>query len=202
MCRLRRHDRHAVLQLVAESVGAACLIESRARPDAAHQRLIQHPAIEHDVHRAIWRLHLNRTECFIPEGTHTAQHLIQIRCPVTSIAIPVHPSPTLPRQEDTTTSLLWPGSRTMEVCNAPAWIESGAGDARRAQYRRSSPAGSSSRPCRPMNSRRSPVHCVCWPARSAKATRELNPVFQGLRANMAPRLRVDLRHDEGRGRTA
>ncbi|MNT46849.1 hypothetical protein D3C72_1835220 [compost metagenome] len=28
-------ERHMVLQLVAESVGAACLVEGRARPDAA-----------------------------------------------------------------------------------------------------------------------------------------------------------------------
>src|SRR5690606_8874798 len=42
---------HSVLKLVAKTVGPACLIESRARPNAAGERLVQEPAIEHDVHR-------------------------------------------------------------------------------------------------------------------------------------------------------
>src|SRR5438132_6642722 len=51
---------------------------------------------------------------------------------------------------------------------------------------RVSAAGRSSVPCRPRNSRRSAVHCVCRPARSANATREPNSALHGLRANMAP----------------
>jgi len=39
-------ERHHVLQLVAEAVGAAGLIEGRACPDAAGQRLIQQPAVQ------------------------------------------------------------------------------------------------------------------------------------------------------------
>src|SRR5438270_13045997 len=40
--------------------------------------------------------------------------------------------------------------------------------------------------CRPRNSRRSAVHCVGGPARSANATHEPSGVFQGLWANIAP----------------
>ena len=53
-------QRHRVLQLVAESVGAARLIKCRPRPHAAGERLIEHPAIEDDVQRAVRRLHLHR----------------------------------------------------------------------------------------------------------------------------------------------
>ena len=48
-------QRHHVLQLVAKAVGAARLIERRPRPDAAGERLVQQPVVEHDVHRAIRR---------------------------------------------------------------------------------------------------------------------------------------------------
>ena len=65
-CRLRGGKRHAVLQLVAEAVGAARLVERRARPDAAGQRLIQQPAVQHDVHRPVRRLHLHRAERIVP----------------------------------------------------------------------------------------------------------------------------------------
>ena len=43
----RGGKRHAVLQLVAKAVGAAGLIEGRARPNAAGERLVEQPAIEH-----------------------------------------------------------------------------------------------------------------------------------------------------------
>src|ERR1051325_4422005 len=42
----RMHKRHHVLQLVAESVGAARLIKGRAAPDPATESLIRQPAIE------------------------------------------------------------------------------------------------------------------------------------------------------------
>ena len=40
------HERHHVLELVAEAVGAARLVERRARPDAAGERLVEQPAVE------------------------------------------------------------------------------------------------------------------------------------------------------------
>ena len=39
--------RHHILELVAETIGAAQLIERGARPDAARERLIEQPAIQH-----------------------------------------------------------------------------------------------------------------------------------------------------------
>src|SRR5207247_11347374 len=46
----RRHrQRHDVLELVAESVSAAGLVEGRACPDAARERLVEQPSVEEDV---------------------------------------------------------------------------------------------------------------------------------------------------------
>src|SRR5205814_1750668 len=39
-------QRHGILELVAEAVRAACLIEGRSGPHAADERLIEQPAIE------------------------------------------------------------------------------------------------------------------------------------------------------------
>src|SRR5680860_759997 len=44
-------ERRAVLKLIAKAVGAACLIEGRTGPDTAGERLVEEPAIQHDVHR-------------------------------------------------------------------------------------------------------------------------------------------------------
>ncbi len=76
-------ERHAVLQLIAKSVGAAGLIESGSRPNAAHQRLVEHPTIEHDVERTIRRRHLDRPQRFVPKLSDRFEHCIQIRCAIT-----------------------------------------------------------------------------------------------------------------------
>ena len=59
-------ERHHVLQLVAESVGAAGLVERRPRPDPAAQRLIEQPAIEQQVHRPVRRPDLHRAQHAVP----------------------------------------------------------------------------------------------------------------------------------------
>ena len=66
-------ERHDVLELVAEAVGATRLIEGGSRPHAASERLIEQPAIEHDVHRPIRRFHLNRAEHVVPVLRSTAR---------------------------------------------------------------------------------------------------------------------------------
>ena len=59
-------ESHAVLQLVTKAVGAAGLIEGRPRPNPARDRLVEQPAIEHEVHRAVGRLDLDRAQNLIP----------------------------------------------------------------------------------------------------------------------------------------
>ena len=63
---VRDHQRHHVLELIAKAVRAARLIKRRSRPDAAGQRLVEQPAVEHDVHAAIRRLDLHRAENVVP----------------------------------------------------------------------------------------------------------------------------------------
>jgi hypothetical protein len=59
-------ERHAVLELVAEAVGAARLVEGRPRPDAAGDRLVEQPAVQHDVHRPVRRADLDGAEHLAP----------------------------------------------------------------------------------------------------------------------------------------
>ena len=75
----RHAERHHVLQLIAEAVGAAGLVEAGARPQAARQRLVEQPAVQHDVHRAVRRPHLHGAEQSRPSAASTApQHGIEI----------------------------------------------------------------------------------------------------------------------------
>ena len=66
--RLRHAQRHHVLKLIAKAVRAARLVEGRPRPHAAGERLVEQPAVEQNVHRAIGRLHLNRAEDVVPNA--------------------------------------------------------------------------------------------------------------------------------------
>jgi hypothetical protein len=59
---------HHVLELVAESIGAPRLVEGGSRPHATGQRLVQEPAIEHQVHGAVGRLDLDRAGDVVPLG--------------------------------------------------------------------------------------------------------------------------------------
>jgi hypothetical protein len=74
------HDgkRHSVLQLIAKAVCAAGLIKGGSRPDAAGKRLIEHPAIEDDIHGPIGRFHLNSPEHVLPMLDHLSKDRIEI----------------------------------------------------------------------------------------------------------------------------
>ena len=62
-------ERHAILQLIAKSIGAAGLIEGGARPDAAGERLIEQPAVQHDVHRPVGSLDLDGAQGLFPKAS-------------------------------------------------------------------------------------------------------------------------------------
>jgi hypothetical protein len=70
-----RGERHAVLQLVPEAIGAAGLVETRSRPDAAGERLVDEPAVEHDVHRPVRRLDLDCADDLIPKSTERGKSM-------------------------------------------------------------------------------------------------------------------------------
>ena len=76
---LRHGERHHVLQLVAEAVGAARLVERRARPDAAGERLIEQPAVEQQVHRRDRASSPARRRGRRPSASSTAsQHRVEV----------------------------------------------------------------------------------------------------------------------------
>ena len=66
--RLGVHQRHHVLQLIAEAVGPAGLVESRAAPKAGGDGLVEEPAVGHRVDRRVGRLELHRAEGPVPVG--------------------------------------------------------------------------------------------------------------------------------------
>ena len=199
---LRDAERHDVLQLVAEAIGAARLIEAGARPDAAGERLIEQPAVQQDVHRAVGRLHLNRAERVVPERVDLGEDCVEIGgrgiCAISACALrPASP----PRRAGTTISAVPSALSSIRVCSAPH--------------------GSKPAPT-PVGKRRAPgqrrrlieravaaeeLRCgrrsrqSAGRARSAKATRvaEIDRSM-GLRANIAPVCGVDLGDDERRRR--
>src|ERR1700728_3315417 len=57
----RYRHRHHVLQLIAETVGSAELIERGPRPDAARKCLVEQPAIQDDIHAGIRSGYLHST---------------------------------------------------------------------------------------------------------------------------------------------
>jgi hypothetical protein len=80
--RPRERERHSVLQLVAEAVGAARLVEARARPDPTGERLVEQPAVQHQVERAIGRRDLDGSEDVVPRLHGAAEDRVEVRAPV------------------------------------------------------------------------------------------------------------------------
>ncbi len=63
---LGMHERHHVLQLVAEAKSTSRLIISTARPQTARERLVEEPAVGEDVDRRIRSLHVHGAERVLP----------------------------------------------------------------------------------------------------------------------------------------
>ena len=70
--RLGVHERHRVLQLVAEAERSARLVVAAARPEAAGDRLVEQPAVDEHVERRVGRAHLHGTERRVASGARTA----------------------------------------------------------------------------------------------------------------------------------
>ena len=77
-------ESHHILELIAESIGAAGLIARRARPHPAGEGLIEQPAVEQDVHRSIGSPHLHRAEDVVPSLGDGSQDRVEIGRPVPS----------------------------------------------------------------------------------------------------------------------
>ena len=74
----RDRQGHDVLELVAKPVRAPGLIKGRARPYAAGERLVEEPAVEHDVHGAVRRLDLDGADDVVPPSRDRLQRQIEI----------------------------------------------------------------------------------------------------------------------------
>ena len=145
-------------ELVAEAVGATRLVKGRARPDAAGERLVQQPAIEHDVHRAVGRAHLDCAQQRRPTGPRPPP----ARCP--------GPASGTGRQGARPGSASKLGRATRRPrrsrrCRAHAFAAARRRDRARRRFAgepspRRRAAGRSSAPLRPRNSARSPVQLV------------------------------------------
>ena len=66
--RRREQQREHVLQLVAETEGAARLVKGRPPPHSARQALVRQPAVQHQVERTVRRRDDERAEQAIPES--------------------------------------------------------------------------------------------------------------------------------------
>ena len=83
--RCRMDQRHGVLQLIAETVGAAGLIIAAAAPQPAGQCLVDQPAVGQHVQRGIRRLHVHRAQGAVPVFPHRFQCLPCARRPAESL---------------------------------------------------------------------------------------------------------------------
>ena len=79
----RDAQRHHILQLIAEAIGAAYLVETSATPDPAGQRLVEQPAIQQNIHAGIGCRHLHVPQRIVPAPLHLLQHRVQIFFAVT-----------------------------------------------------------------------------------------------------------------------
>ena len=71
-------QRHAVLQLVAETIGATGLVETGARSDPTGYGLVKQPAVKHDIHGAVGRCHLHCIELRLPVRVYRGQFSVNI----------------------------------------------------------------------------------------------------------------------------
>ena len=74
----RYAQRHHVLQLISEAVGAARLIKSRACPHPARKGLVRKPPVQQNIQRTVGCLDLNDPECLVPLPSHGGKDRIEI----------------------------------------------------------------------------------------------------------------------------
>ena len=66
LARLGIEQGHHVLELIAETVGAAGLIERRSSPDAARENLVRQPAVDERIESEVGRCYANDGQAAIP----------------------------------------------------------------------------------------------------------------------------------------
>ena len=74
--RAARQQGAGILQLIAEAIGATGLVEARSCPHAAGKRLIEQPAIDHDIKGPVGRLHADCAKSFVPVASYIGQNTV------------------------------------------------------------------------------------------------------------------------------
>ncbi len=125
----RDRESHPVLQLVAEPPGASRLVKGRAGPDAATQRLVEKPPVEHQIHRSVGSSHLKCREGVLPLAPHLPERDVRALRPVTGDELPRGLGvAALSEQEDDLLAL--PGSQATPDLEHGAGIQTGSRAAR------------------------------------------------------------------------
>lgn len=70
--------RHAILELITETVGSACLGEARAGPDPAGERLVEEPAVHLQVRRRIRGRDLDHAQDVVPARDDLGEERLRI----------------------------------------------------------------------------------------------------------------------------
>ena len=117
--RRRIEHRQRILNLVAKAEGASGLVEGRSPPNAADQRLIEQPAIDHEVDGRVGSPNLHRGQQLVPETAYWRQRrLPRGRAPdiVAASARAATASVVSPRTK--VTLVLSPAARFTSTCSA------------------------------------------------------------------------------------
>ena len=147
-------QRHDVLELVAEPVGAARLVEARPRPEAAGEHLVEQPSVGQEVERGVGRAHLHGAK----QASQPALHVLERLRGAARLAVASDQARGPRRRRRPRRA----GRRSRSRRRAGA--RSGRGSRRRGRARhrrgptrswRPIAAGAASEPCRPRNVRRS-----------------------------------------------
>ena len=193
----RDGERHRVLELVAEPPGSARLVERRARPIAGGHRLVEEPAVEHQVHRPIRRANLEGGERVLPLLAHLGERGVQVLGPITQDqAARLFGVGRLPEQEDELEGL--PGFQPNAHLQSGAGVEAGPAALRERDARRQT-GGSVETPIAPQELGAIGRPCRLPPARVGERDASRIGFVPGIPREERSR-RVELRHDErGRG---
>ncbi len=181
--RLGVDERHDVLELVAEAVGAAALVQRRAGPHAAGQRLVQRPPVEQRVERRLGRAHRDDRQPVRPaldravDGRRRAGHVAVLRHRAAGRRLVRRGT----EQHDQLPRL--PGRERRAHTAAPRRGRDPLPSCRR--VRRARPAGAATVPFRPRNSRRSAVWPVTGSLSAQNATWPANWGSKMFRAKIA-----------------
>ena len=182
---LRIDECHDILELIAEAVGAAALVQRRPAPHPAGEGLVQRPPIEHHVERGLRRPHLDHGQSVGPgrDGPRDGRRRARSRRGTPRPRAGPHLPPPLRRARRPARGSrpaagpAHSAARRTDRCRHP-WC-------RRAWCRK--PAGAAAVPFRPRNSRRSAVWSATGSLMAQKATWSANWGSKKFRAKIACR---------------